>query len=388
MIKAFKFKLYNSKRNKKLIQQIELASEIYNHCIRLHKLYYKIYHKYISLYTLQKHITKLKKTTKYSHWKGLDAQVVANIPERIDKGYKKFFRHENKHSPTFKSKRKYKSFTLRQTGYKFFGKNGIRISEWKFKFFKSRNIPDNIKTITIKRDKIGDLYIFVACEVDENEILPKTGKTAGFDFGLKMYLTSSDNKEIESPEFFKKSMKKIKTLNKNLSRKQKGCNSRRKARLDLARAYRKISNQRRNFHFWLARQLCLQYDVLCFENLNLNGMKKLWGRKISDLAFGDFIRILEYYAVKTGKEIVKIGRFYPSSKRCNHCGHIYKELNLEDREWVCPECKELISRDYNAACNILEEGSRVRALTRRRDRVRLSTRPGNRSSRKHLSLVS
>jgi len=364
-----KFKLYHNKKNKKLISQIELAAQIYNHCIALHKRYYKLYNKYIPVYTLQKHITKLKKLKKHQYWNRLDAQAIQNVVERIDKAYKLFFKKHNKRTPSFKSRHKYKSFTLKQTGYKFFDNNHVKIGKWNFRFFKSRDIPvDNIRTVTVKRDKLGDLYLLVVCEVDETKNSVKTGKTAGFDFGLKMFLTTSDNEEIESPLFLRRSLDKLKRLHRELSTKKKGSNNRRKARLSLARLYKKIENQRHDFQFKLARYLCERYDVLCFEDLSLLGMVKLWGRKVSDLSFAKFLTILEYYAQKLGKEVVKINRFFPSSKTCRHCGCINKNLQLWERVWQCPECSEIIERDFNAAVLIKTVGT----STVRRDSVRHS----------------
>ena len=112
-----------------------------------------------------------------------------------------------------------------------------------------------------------------------------TGETAGFDFGLKTFLTVSDGTQIESPEFFKSSIDEVREASKSHSTKQKGSNNREKARLNLARKHQKIVHQRHDFHFKLASQLTQNYDVLCFEDLNLEGMKRLWGRKISDLGF-------------------------------------------------------------------------------------------------------
>ena len=367
MIKALKYKLYQTKKNKKLISEIELASEIYNHCIRIHKLYYVLFKQHLSCYNLQKHITKLKKFKKYEHWSQLNSQAIQDITERIDRAYKMFFKKHNLRSPDFKSRFKYKSFTLKQTGYKFFNHNSIRLGKHNFRFYKSRDIPETIKTITIKRDSLGDLYIFIICDVAETEVFSKTGKTAGFDFGLKTYLTTSDNEEIQSPQFLLKSLSELKKRSRKLSKKKKGSNQRHKARLSLARLYRKIENQRHDFHFKLARTLCRKYDVMCFEDLNMQGMKKLWGRKISDLAFSEFLNILEYYALKTGKEVIKIDRFYPSSKTCSECKFVNKDLKLEDRVWECSSCGNINERDYNAALNI----KRVGASTLKRDRIRL-----------------
>ncbi len=162
-----------------------------------------------------------------------------------------------------------------------------------------------------------------------------TGETAGFDFGLKTFLTVSDGTQIESPEFFKCSINEVRKASKSHSTKQKRSNNREKARLNLARKHKKIANQRHDFHFKLANRLTNEYDVLCFEDLNLEGMKRLWGRKISDLGFADFLRIAEYYASMRNKKVIFIDRFFPSSKTCFECGLVKENLELKDRTWVC-----------------------------------------------------
>ncbi len=189
-----------------------------------------------------------------------------------------------------------------------------------------------------------------------------TGETAGFDFGLKTFLTVSDGTQIESPEFFKSSIDEVRKTSKSHSTKQKGSNNREKARLKLARKHKKIANQRHDFHFKLANQLTQDYDVLCFEDLNLEGMKCLWGRKISDLGFSEFLQIVEYYASIRNKKVVKIDRFFPSSKTCFECGLVNKNLELKDRTWVCESCDTLLDRDLNAAKNIHRVGASTLGL--------------------------
>ncbi|MBC8232832.1 transposase [bacterium] len=156
-----------------------------------------------------------------------------------------------------------------------------------------------------------------------------TGETAGFDFGLKTFLTVSDGTQIESPEFFKSSIDEVREASKSHSTKQKGSNNREKARLNLARKHQKIVHQRHDFHFKLASQLTQNYDVLCFEDLNLEGMKRLWGRKINDLGFSEFLQIVEYYASIRNKKVVKIDRFFPSSNAVRGLAPFIK--NTSDR---------------------------------------------------------
>jgi putative transposase len=157
--------------------------------------------------------------------------------------------------------------------------------------------------------------------------------------------------------FYAKNHKQTKTLQRCLSKKQKGSNNRHKARTNLARHHRRVGNLRKEHHTKLALQIVRQFDILCFEDLNLRGMKALWGKKISDLGFYSFMLILSNMAKKHGKKVVKIDRFYPSSKTCYVCGQINHNLCLKDREWDCTCCGTHHKRDHTAAINIHTVGT-------------------------------
>ena len=371
-MKTFCFELYHSKHNNRLHKQINAAGFIYNHCVALNKRYYRLYKKHLDKNKLQKHLVKLKKNEKFSYIREIGSQAVQEITDRIEHGYKLFWKNrENKlkaSPPNFKKIRNYKSFTLKQVGWKLDEARGmIKLGKRWYRYFKSRNIEGKVKTVTIKRDAVGDIYIYLVCDVNAQEVVERTGKIVGYDFGLKKFLTASDGKDIESPLFFAQSSKVIKTKSKNLSHKQEKSHNRGRARFELARAYKKISNQRKDFHFKLARKICEEYAVICFEDLNLKGMKKLWGRKISDLGFYKFIQILKYEAGNFGTRIIFIDRYYASSQICSECGYKNPEIkDLRIREWKCPECGTEHDRDRNAAINIL----RVGASTLRGDDVR------------------
>ena len=184
-----------------------------------------------------------------------------------------------------------------------------------------------------------------------------TGKIAGFDFGLKRYLTGHNGHDIESPQFFKRSLNAIKRASRAHSRTKRRSKNRERTRLDLARKHRKIERQREDFHWKLAHQLTDAYDEIRLEDLNLKGMKSLWGRKVSDLGFADFVKKLKYLAAKKGVKIVFIHKWYPSSKTCSGCGAINETLNLRDRNWRCDDCGTIHDRDRNAAINIYRVGA-------------------------------
>lgn len=159
----------------------------------------------------------------------------------------------------------------------------------------------------------------------------------------------------DSPLFFKQYQNRIRKLNKRLSNAKKGSNNRRRRLFELQQTYRKINDLRSDFQWGLAHQLCKQYDYIFIEDLNIEGMKRLWGKKISDLSHSSFIDKLTYVASKYGVIVHKIDKWYPSSKTCE-CGCINKGLSLRDRTWVCPSCGAVNDRDVLAARNILRKG--------------------------------
>ena len=369
MNKAFVFKLYRSKKNKALHRLIEIAADVYNHLLALQKRFYRLYKQYISPYRLQKHLTKLKQISRFQYWNQVGSQALQEIVERIDRGYKLFFgacKKQGKrkvYPPRFKPARKYRSFTLKQAGYKLLGTHSIRIKDKVYKFFNSRAIEGEIKTLTIKRDTLGDIYLCFSCEIQKREVQESmTGKSAGFDFGLITFCTSSEGKKIESPLFFKKQRKALKLAHRRLSRKQKGSNQRKKARLVVGRLHRKIYRQRREFHFQQARLLISRYDHLFFEDLDLHEMKQKYGRKVSDLGFHSFLNIVKHYADNQGKIVHLIDRFEPTSKKCSCCGEKTKNLSLKMRVWNCKKCGAVHDRDINAAKNIHRVGASTLGL--------------------------
>ncbi|MGV0025580.1 RNA-guided endonuclease InsQ/TnpB family protein [Phormidesmis priestleyi] len=243
-----------------------------------------------------------------------------------------------------------------------------------YQYWNSREIEGTVKTLTIKRIPLGELFMVVVVDgAIEPETRVETSKIAGFDFGLKTFLRVSDGSKIESPQFLRQSLTAIRKASrqhskkrsmpetgspaKQLSKKVKGSANRERARKHLVRRHEDVSNRRSDWFWKLAHDLTDRFDVLCFETLNLKGMQRLLGRKISDLAFGEFIKILEWVAQKKEKQVVFIDRSYPSSKTCNHCGYVLKELDLSVGEWRCPSCQSINGRDENAAQNIQTVGA-------------------------------
>ncbi len=359
MLITYKQKLYKASKNKHIGKILRLYGICYNHCIALHKRYYRLYKKHLKLYTLQKHITKLKRTERFAFLKTLGSQTLQELLERIDRAYQRFFKKQGR-QPRFKKVALYQSFTFKgKTGYKI-QNNLISFNGYCFKFVKTYNFVGKPKTITIKRDNLGDYFLRLVCEM-EDKPKPAGSKSVGLDFGLKTFLTCSNGTKVQSPLFFSRFLPLIKTCSKSLSKKQRGSHRRFKAKIKLAKLHRKIKNLRADFFYKLANYLAKQYTHVFIEDLNMKAMQRLWGRKISDLAFSEFVAILER---KT--QVHKINRFYPSSKTCSNCGHVKQELSLKDRIFQCQNCGLVIDRDLNASINI----HRVGASTLRVEAVR------------------
>lgn len=357
-MKTFCFKLYQSKHNEKLNRQINAAGLIYNHCIALHKRYYRLWGKYLEKNQIQKHLVKLKRHNRFAYIREIGSQAVQDVTDRIDRAYNLFFanlkRKKKASPPKFKRVRRYKSFTLKQAGWKLDEAVGkIRIGKKWYGYFQSRKIEGKVKTLTVKRDGVGDIYVYLVCDVKSEGVELRTGKSVGFDFGLKTFLTGSDGKDIRSPYFFMMNIKAIRSKSRKLSRRQKGSRNRERYRKELARAYRKMENQRQDFHFKTARKLCEEYACISLETLNMRGMARRYGRKVHSLGFSEFVKILQYEAMKFGTEIIFLPQTYPSSQLCHVCGYKNPEVkDLKIREWDCPSCGTHHDRDRNAAINI------------------------------------
>lgn len=362
-MKTFKFKLYTNEKNKHLHQQIDIAGIIWNHCIALQRRYYKLTGKYINVYAMQKHIAKLKNLSKYEFWNLVGSQAIQDICQRIDRSYQLFFKFlkgeikQRFNRPRFQKVKRYSSFTLKQAGWKLIGSNKLRIGKYIYKFSKSREILGTVKTVTVKRTPLGELFVYFC--VDTVEEIPDrlSNIIVGADFGLKTFLMLSNGEEIKSAEFFKTNLSEIRRANRELSSKVEDSHNRRKANDHLNRLHERIANQRRNWFYELAHDLTDRFDVIVLETLNIKGMKRLWGRKVSDIAFAEFRDILQWVAKGKDKLVHFIDRWYPSSKTCSCCGHIKHDLTLNDRRWRCSNCNTVVDRDVNAALNIEREGA-------------------------------
>ena len=221
---------------------------------------------------------------------------------------------------------------------------------------------DNIRQATLTRLPCGEYYLSILVDGSlTHKGLQDTDKAVGIDLGVKDFVITSDGEVFNNLHFKKSQSNKIKRLQRQLSRKEKGSNNRNKARLKLAKAYKKINDRKQYYLHQVSNTLINENQVICMEDLNVKGMLRnhKLAESIQEMNFGEFRRMLEYKARWYNRKIVFVDRFYPSSKTCHNCGYINKELKLSDRLWICPQCGGVIERDHNAALNILDEGLRI-----------------------------
>lgn len=357
-MRNYSYKLYTCSRNEKLHTLIDSAACIWNHCVALNNRFYRIYKCGIQKGKLEKHICKLRWQNPY--WKKLNSQTVQEIVQRYEASLIGFFKGLRKRRPKKKKRYKFSSIVLKQSGYKI-SDNAITLNGiGRFGFHKSRQYGD-IRTVRIKRTPVGNFFLVICSKhfpPDTKQYSRKSNDVApvGIDFGMKTFLTLSNKEKIQSPLFYRQEAKNIKKCSKKMSLAVKGSGNRKKRRLELARAFRKMNSLRTDHQWKLAHELCGSFSHIFLEDLNMDGMKRLWGRKISDLCFSEFMVKLKHVATKYGTIVHQIDRFYPSSKTCSCCGYVKKDLDLRDREWTCPICGTWHERDENASVNILREG--------------------------------
>ena len=219
----------------------------------------------------------------------------------------------------------------------------------------------NIRQATLTKLPCGEYYLSILVNGDLTHKVKESYHTIGVDLGIKDFVITSEGEVFENLHFKKNESKKLIRLQKQLSRKQTESNNRNKARIKLAKAYKRITDKKQYYLHQVSNYLIDENQVICMEDLNVSGMLKnhKLAESIQELKLGEFRRMLEYKANWYGRKLVFVDRFYPSSKICNHCGYINKKLKLSDRQWVCPDCGEIIERDYNAALNIRDEGIRL-----------------------------
>lgn len=361
--RAYKIRLYPTKAQKVFFNKtFGCCRVIYN------EMLYELQNAYKNGIKLNKCDLFKQIRDKYEWMKEADSQALCNTYQDLNAAYSNFFNKRTKF-PKFKKnkdKNSYRNCQPQRTAEKLIpDKNHIKIPKAglvKLRAdydFSKLNIK-KIRNLTIERSKANKYYCSICCDIEQEEYA-HTGQVIGIDLGIKDLVICSDGAKFENPKYYSKFEKKIKYLHCLYSKKVKGSKNQEKARLKLATAYEKLSNKRRDNLHKITTKIIHENDVICIENLGVKNMMKnhKLAKSIQDASFGTLVSMLKYKASWHGRQIVEIGRFYPSSKTCSCCGYKMDSMPLPVRKWTCPFCGASHDRDINAAINIKNEGLRI-----------------------------
>ena len=364
-ITAYKYRFYPTDEQENLLRRTM-------GCVRL--VYNKaLATRTIAWYERQERIQYKETSSLLTSWKKAEElnflNEVSCVPlqqglRHLQKAFANFWGKRAKY-PRFKKKRNGGSAEFTKSAFKFRDGNVwlAKCSE-PLQIVWSRSLPEGCQpsTITVKLDPSGRWFVSLLVDDYTIETLPPTKKQVGIDAGVSSLISTSDGEKIANPKHFNRLYQKLKVAQKELSRKTKGSSNRHKARLKVAKIHAKIKDARTDFLHKLTTDLVQNNSLICIEDLAVRNMVKnhKLARSISDAAWGEMFRQLEYKCEWYGRKLVKIDRFFPSSKRCNHCGFVMDKLPLDVRSWDCPNCgTEGIDRDINAGKNILAAGLAV-----------------------------
>ena len=361
--RAYKIRLYPNKSQKTFFNKsFGCCRVIYN------EMLYELQNAYKNGIVLNKCDLFKKIKSKYNWMKNSDSQGLCNTYQDLNNAYTNFFNKRAKF-PKFKKKKdknSYRNCMMQKTIEKLIpNKNHIKIPktglvEFRIDYDFSKLNIKKIYNLTIERSKTNKYYCSICVDVEREEY-EHTGEVIGIDLGIKDLVIDSNGNKYENPKYLNEVEKKIKHLNRLYSKKTKDSKNQEKARLKLAIAHEKLGNKRKDNLHKLTTKLIKENDVICIENLNVKDMAKnhKLAKSIQDCSFGTLVSMLKYKAKWHNRQIIEIGRFYPSSKLCSRCGYRMQYMGLEVREWICPQCNTVNDRDINAAINIKNEGLRI-----------------------------
>ena len=380
MLRAIKIRLYpNKEQEQKINKTLGCYRFVYNHMLALKQEAYKRDKTILGLCELSKYFhCVLVKDEQHAWLKEENTKVMKQAIRQMLTAYDKFFKEHNGF-PKFKSKKdkqsalftsqaisKRNTFETRHISLTTPLKNiKFRCSDLYFRMLQKYN--KNIRNATLSKSKSGNYFLSILVEMEDNELkkFEHTDKQVGIDLGVKNFVITSDGDVFENKHFLKKEEKKMKRLQRQLSRKVKGSNNREKQRIKIAKLFERMTNKKDAYIHYVVNELLKSYDTIFIEDLNVKGLLKNHhlARAIQEVGFYKFKEILSNKALVNDKQVISVDRFYPSSKTCSVCGYKKQDLKLSDREWTCTNCGTKHDRDINAAVNILLEGKRMLTTT-------------------------
>lgn len=359
---TYKYRLSpTSAQRTSLEKTLALCRLVYNDTLAIRKNTYEQTGQSLSLYATNKLLTQWK--TVKPVLSNVHSQVLQNVQERVDLAFQAFFRRvkageEKVGYPRFRGVGRYDSFTFPQSGFALLDNGRLRLSKiGDVKISLHRPVVGKCKTLTIRRDSVGNWYACFSCEV-EPKLLEPSPQVVGIDLGLTTFAYLSNGEKIARQRWMLQDERDIARLQRKKERSAKGSPERRKVVHALCHAYERSANRRRNFAHQESRKLVNQYQFIAFEDLDIQGMQvngnKTISRGIADVAWGQFVQFTAYKAANAGRSVVLVNP-RGTTQMCSGC-HVIVPKDLSVRVHHCPHCGLRLDRDHNAALNILARG--------------------------------
>ena len=358
--KSFKFRIYpNASQEALIAKTFGCVRFVYNKMLSDRNEYYEETGKSLNN-------TPAKYKIEYEWLKEVDSLALANAQLNLNKAYNNYFRDKSIGFPKFKSKKSnHQSYTTNYVNgnIKIMDRYIILPKLKEVKIKQHREIPDEykLKSVTISRTPTKKYYASILYEYENQTQIVEPKTFLGLDYSMTELIVDSNGKSAQYPRYYRQALNKLKREQKKLSGCKKGSKNRNKQRIKVAKLHEKVANQRKDFLHKISRQIINAVDVVCIEDLNMKGMSKAlkFGKSVSDNGFGSFVSMLEYKLKAGGKQLVKIDKWFPSSKMCSECKTVKDTLLLSERMYHCKTCGTIIDRDYNASINIRNEGARI-----------------------------
>lgn len=358
-VKCYKFRLKPTTEQETIfVQWAGCRRFVWNWALARRKETYTSIGKGLTYNALAADLVKLKRERDTTFLKECQSQVLQQTLMDLDKAFKAFFKKRARF-PRFKSRRRTAhSFRIPQNVTVVSGAEISLPKIGKVAAILHCEIEGEVKSATIKQESDGHWYVVFVAHQELPDVEPTCQNPVGIDVGLESLVTLHTGEKIQPPKFLRRGERKLRYLSQKLSRSKKDSQNRGKARIKLAAHHRKMRNQRNDFLHKLSAKIVSKYDTICIEDLNLKGLVRTkLGKSFSDAGLGSLFQMLEYKSKYRFGQMVKVGRFYPSSKTCSDCGN-HQHLELSERTWTCNGCGVVHDRDANAAINILSEGLR------------------------------